>query len=318
MPTLVSIPNLAGKLALITGASDGIGLEIASRLASAGAELILPVRNTRKGEAAADRLRREFPGAQISVRALDLSSLSSIAKLADHLLRDGRPINLLINNAGVMTPPSRQTTQDGFELQLGTNHLGHFALVAQILPLLTAGKARVTSQISFAANYHAVNWEDPNWEHSYNGSKAYSSSKIVQGLFAIELQRRSDTAGWGIRSTFSHPGISPTNLLAAQPTMGRTKDTMTVKMVRTFSRLGIIVGTRESAAQPALLAATDPQAAGGSFYGPKGFMHLGGAAATQPIYSRLTSEVDACRAWDLSERLTRMSFPVTSSPAEWH
>jgi NAD(P)-dependent dehydrogenase (short-subunit alcohol dehydrogenase family) len=306
--TKIVIPDLTGKLAVITGASDGIGYQIASRLAGAGAELIMPVRNAEKGEAAAARLRRETPDAKISVRALDLSSLGSVATLGERLNAEGRPINLLVNNAGVMTPPSRQVTKDGFELQLGTNHLGHFALVAQLLPLLTSGRARVTSQISFAANYNQVNWEDPNWEKSYNGTKAYSSSKIAQGLFAIELQRRSDAGNWGLRSTFSHPGISPTNLLAAQPGMGRTRDTMTVRMVRVVSRLGIIVGTPESAALPAVLAATEPNAAGGSFYGPMGFMNLGGAPATQTVYSRLTGEDDARRAWDLSQRLTGIHF----------
>jgi NAD(P)-dependent dehydrogenase (short-subunit alcohol dehydrogenase family) len=304
----LSLPALDGTLALITGASDGIGFQIASRLAAGGAELLLPVRNPTKGDEAARRLRDAVPSAHITVLPLDLASLDSVATLADTLLTEGRPINLLINNAGVMTPPSRQVTKDGFELQLGTNHLGHFALAAQILPLLREGRARVTSQISFAANYHGINWDDPNWEHGYDGSKAYSSSKIAQGLFAIELQRRSESEAWGLRSTFSHPGISPTNLLAAQPAMGRTKDTTMVKAIRSLSRRGLIVGTPESAALPAVLAATDPSAVGGSFYGPSGFMHLGGGPAPQSIYSRLTKIGDAQRAWALSERLTGIQF----------
>jgi NAD(P)-dependent dehydrogenase (short-subunit alcohol dehydrogenase family) len=308
-PITLPLPDLNGRLALITGASDGIGLEIASRLAHAGAELILPVRNTRKGETAAQRLRTETPSARVSVRSLDLASLDSVAAFAEELRSEDRPIHVLVNNAGVMTPPSRQITEDGFELQLGTNHLGHFALVARILPLLQRGDARVNSQISFAADHNQLNWDDPNWEKGYNGSKAYSSSKIAQGLFAVELQRQSDEHDWGLRSTLSHPGISPTNLLAAQPSMGRAKDTMLVRMIRFMSRRGILVGTPESAALPAALAVTDPNAVGGSLYGPSGFMHLGGAPAVQPRYSRLESGEDARRAWRLSEVLTGVAFP---------
>jgi NAD(P)-dependent dehydrogenase (short-subunit alcohol dehydrogenase family) len=133
------------------GASDGVGLSIAERLAAAGAEVILPVRNAGKGEAAISRIRRQAPDAKISTRTLDLSSLKSVASLGETLHNENQPIHILINNAGVMTPPTRQTTEDGWELQFGTNHLGHFALVAHLLPMLSAGRARVVSQISVAA-----------------------------------------------------------------------------------------------------------------------------------------------------------------------
>ncbi len=146
-----TLPNLTGKRAVVTGASDGVGFGIAQRLAAAGAEVVMPVRNTTKGEAAADRIRGEVPGARLVLASVELSSLASIAALGEELRAEGKPIHLLINNAGVMTPPERQTTADGFELQFGTNHLGHMALTGELLPLLKAGQARVTSQASIAA-----------------------------------------------------------------------------------------------------------------------------------------------------------------------
>ena len=259
----ITIPDLTGRRAVVTGASDGIGLVIAARLAAAGAQVILPVRNPSKGEAAVDEVRRRAPDADVSLRALDLSSLASVAALSATLVGEGLPIHILINNAGVMTPPERQTTADGLELQFGTNHLGHFALVTQLLPLLRAGRARVTSQVSIAANRNAINWDDLNWVASYHGMKAYSQSKIALGLFAMELARRSDAGDWGITSNLSHPGVAPTSLLSARPEVGRAKDTIEVRLIRALSARGILVGTPTTAALPALYAATSPDAEGG-------------------------------------------------------
>lgn len=303
-PLDIPVPDLTGKLALVTGASDGVGLEIAARLARAGADILMPVRNEQKGEAAATEIRRRTPESSIRVLPLDLASLESIATLTAQLNDEGRPIDLLIANAGVMTPPTRQVSADGFELQLATNHLGHFALVAQLLPLLVEAKAHVTSQVSIAADQGAVNWDDPNWERGYDPMKAYSSSKIAFGLFAMQLQRRSDAASWGIRSTLAHPGVTPTNLLAAQPGMGRPTDTTAVTFIRAMSRRGLLFGTPASAALSAVYAATSPDARGGQIYGPKGFRRLSGLPAEQPMYSRLQSETDARRVWELSEQLT--------------
>lgn len=310
MPTPIDtpVPNLEGRLALVTGASDGIGLHIAARLARAGAEVLMPVRNEAKGQAAVQRIREGVPSARVEVRSLDLSSMESVAGFAGELLREDRPLHILINNAGVMAPPTRQMTREGFELQLATNHLGHVALTARLMPLLRAGAARVTTQLSVSANQHAVNWDDLNWERGYHPRKAYSSSKIAVGLFALELHRRSAAEGWGIQSNVSHPGISPTNLLAAQPDAGRAKDTGALKLIRALSRRGILAGTPESAALPAVHAATSPDATGGRFYGPGGFQHLRGAPAEQPLYSRLESEADGRRIWDLSERLLGLTL----------
>ncbi len=305
----ITVPDLSGRRAVVTGASDGLGVGLAGRLAAAGAEVIMPVRNQRKGEAAIDRIRRSAPDATVSLRELDLSSLDSVAELGRTLTQEDRPIHLLINNAGVMTPPERQNTADGFELQFGSNHLGHVALVAHLLPLLRAGQARVTSQVSVAAARGSINWNDLNWERSYDGMKAYRQSKIALGLFGLELDRRSRAAGWGISSNLAHPGVAPTNLLAARPEVGRAKDTLGVRVIRALSARGLLVGTVASAALPAVYAATSPDAQPGRLYGPGGLGHLGGAPAEQKLYPTLRGDEQADRIWRVSQELTEVPFP---------
>lgn len=307
---VVEVPDLSGRTAVVTGGSDGIGLGLAERLAAAGAEVILPVRNAAKGQAARGRITTAVPSARVGLRRLDLSSLQSVADLAGELLAEGRPIHLLVNNAGVMNPPTRLTTVDGFELQWGTNHLGHFALTARLLPLLRAGRARVTTQSSVAAASNAINWDDPNFEETYSVGKAYSQSKIANLMFGLELNRRSERGGWGITSNVSHPGVTATNLLAAQPHMGRTGDTLAVRVVRLFARMGVLTQTVDQGLLPALYAATHPDAEGGRFYGPRGFRHLTGAPAEQAIYEPAGDAADAARLWDMSERLVGLEFAV--------
>lgn len=303
------IPSLAGRRALVTGGSDGIGLRIATRLAVAGADVVLPVRNPAKGEAAAAAIRTTAPGAEVQLLPLDLSSLDSVAAFGEAMRADGRPVHLLLNNAGVMTPPTRQTTADGFELQYGTNHLGHVALVAHLLPLLRAGEARVTSQVSVAAARGSLDLDDPNSERSYDAMRAYRRSKIAFGLFGLELDRRSRALGWGLTSNLSHPGVAPTSLLAARPELGRSGDTREVRLIRWLSQRGLVVGTPDSAALPALYAATSPSARPGRLYGPSGPGHLGGAPAEQPLYRPLRNTEDAARSWALSEELIGLRFP---------
>lgn len=307
-PIDLTLPDLSGRRVLLTGGSDGIGLGIAIRLVRAGAQLVLPVRNPVKGEAALTRIREQSSRADVSLESLDLSSLASVAALGERMRGDGRPIHVLINNAGVMTPPDRQTTKDGFELQTGTNHLGHVALVAQLLPLLRDGGARVTSQVSVAANQGSINWDDLGWERSYDGMGAYSQSKIMLGLFALELGRRSTRHGWGVTSNVSHPGIAPTNLLAARPEMGRTEQTRGRGLIEWLSARGVLAGTPDSAGLPALMAATSPDAVDGGFYGPSGPGHLGGRPGPQKLFSRLRSEEVAGRVWDVSQQLAGVSF----------
>jgi NAD(P)-dependent dehydrogenase (short-subunit alcohol dehydrogenase family) len=304
--TDISIPDLRGKLAVVTGASDGIGQVIAARLALAGADVIMPVRSAAKGESAAARIRAHAPGAKVTTRALDLSSLDSVAAIAGQLNAEGRPIDILVNNAGVMTPPRRQETKDGFELQFGTNHLGHFALTLGLLPLLRAGRARVTHQTSIASRSGGINWADLNWESSYDGMKAYTQSKIAVALFARELDARSRAAGWAVSSNLSHPGISPTNLLGAQPGMGRQKETGARRIIRIASRLGI-AGTVESAALPAVMAAAGVAARGDQFYGPKRTLS-GPPVLQEQLWPPMRSMDEAYRLWEESCQLVGVRF----------
>ena len=304
----ITVPDLTGRRAVVTGASDGIGLGIAARLVAAGAELVLPVRNPAKGERTARLLRDAHPDAKVSTHVMDLSSLESVAAFGHSMRAEGAPIHLLVNNAGVMTPPARQTTADGFELQLGTNHLGHFALTAHLLPLLVAGSARVTSQTSVAARSGTILWDDINGEQHYDGMRTYRQSKIAVGLFGLELDRLSRAQAWGITSNISHPGVAPTNLLAARPEVGRAEDTREVRVIRWLSARGILVGTVESAGLPGLLAATAPDAAGGDFYGPRGLGGTSGRPGQVRPWKPLADEAGARRLWSVSEEMTGATF----------
>lgn len=303
----ITIPDLTGKRAVVTGASDGMGLGMAARLAAAGADVVMPVRNASKGEAAVATIRAQVPGAKLTLEALDLSSLASVAALGEKLRGEGAPIHLLINNAGVMTPPERQTTADGFELQLGTNHLGHVALTAQLLPLLKAGRARVTHQTSIAARSGTISWDDLNSERGYDGMAAYRQSKIAVALFALELSRRSREAGWGLTSNLSHPGVAPTSLLSARPELGRGGATRSRSVIQWLSRHGLAVGTVQSAALPALMAATSPDAKDGGFYGPQWPGSAGGPPGETALWKPMRTE-DAGRMWTESERLAGVTF----------
>ncbi|MEO9322312.1 SDR family oxidoreductase [Nocardioides sp. C4-1] len=303
-----SLPDLTGRRAVVTGASDGVGLGIARRLAAAGAEVVMPVRNPTKGEAAAARIREQHPAATLELRSLDLSSLDSVAALGQTLRDDGRPVHLLVNNAGVMTPPERQTTADGFELQWGTNHLGHVALTAHLLPLLRAGQGRVVSQTSIAARRASILWDDPDGARDYDVMRSYGHSKLACGLFGYELARRSRTLGWGINSVVAHPGVAPTSLLAARPEVGRDGDTREVRMIRWLSKRGLVVGTVETAPLPALVAATAEPADDSVLHAPGWPGHVGGPPSTTPLWKPLRDQVAAARLWDLSLQLTGVSF----------
>jgi len=304
----VTVPSLSGKLAVVTGASDGIGLGLAERLARAGAEVVLPVRNPAKGEAALARIRAASPRAKISTRELDLASLDSVMALGGMLREEARPIDILVNNAGVMNPPSRLVTQDGLELQFGTNHLGHFALVAHLMPLLRAGRARVTTMTSFGARHGRIAWDDLQSERSYKPMRAYNQSKLANMLFGLELDRRSRAGGWGITSNLTHPGLTSTNLQASGPNLGRKGESGMARMFKRLSRSGFLVQTVAGGLLPALYAATSPQAKGGTFYGPGGFAHLTGAPVEQEVYQSARSEADARRIWEVSELLAQVEF----------
>ncbi|MGU3410565.1 SDR family oxidoreductase [Microbacterium sp. M1A1_1b] len=301
----ISLHDMTGQRVLVTGASDGIGLGIATRFAAAGAEVVMPVRNRTKGAAAEDRIRQQVPQARLRTEDLDLSSLESVRTLTERLVADGTPIDVLVANAGVMTPPERQVTQDGFELQFGTNHLGHFALVTGVMPLLRAAQGRVVVQTSIAARGAAMHWDDLQFERRYDGMRAYAQSKLACALFGFELARRSRAEGWGVTSAVSHPGVAPTSLLAARPEVGRGRDTPQVRVIRWLSARGLLVGTVASAGEPALLAATAADMDGG-FTGPTGLGGAGGAAGRVEPWAPMRSSSEAERLWGVSETLTAL------------
>ena len=198
----IDIPDQTGTLAVVTGANSGIGFGVSQRLAAAGALVILAVRNTDKGNQAAQAIRAASPHAQVVVEQLDLASLASVEAFAARLLIRDQPINTLINNAGIMTPPTRHITTDGFELQFGTNYLGHFALTGRLLPLLRkAGSSRVVTLSSLTNRRGAIHFDDLQSERGYRPQRAYGQSKLATLMFAMELNRRSLRSGWGYAVT---------------------------------------------------------------------------------------------------------------------
>lgn len=300
--------DLTGRLAVVTGASSGLGLGLATRLAAAGAEVLLPVRDEAKGEATLSRIRGEVPRADVSLRELDLASLKSVKTLGDSLNAEGRPIHILINNAGLMTPATRHTTADGLELQFGTNHIGHFALTGRLLPLLSAGRARVTTVTSSAARHAKLNWEDLRSERAYAPVRAYNQSKLANLMFALELDRRSRAAEWGIVSNAAHPGTTLTGLYAAGPNMGREKPSPIEAVMKRLAGWGVLVQGVDRGLLPALYAATSPEAGGGRFYGPDGFGQFTGGPAELDLYRPARDEAAAARLWDVSLRLAGLQF----------
>ncbi|GIM91124.1 SDR family oxidoreductase [Paractinoplanes toevensis] len=293
--SVADMTSLNGKLALVTGASSGIGLEAARRLTTAGAQVLVAVRDLAKAA-------KVLPGA--ALRALDLASLDSVATLADELLADGRPIDLLINNAGVMAPPTRQTTADGFELQFGTNYLGHFALTGRLLPLLS----RVTTLTSSAARQARLDLGDLQSERKYSGVRAYGRSKLADLLFALELDRRSREHGWGIVSNAAHPGTTLTGLYAAGPNLGRAKPAPHEAIMTRLARWGVLVQGVDQGVLPILYAATDPAATGGKLYGPDGLGQFTGGPTELPVYRSARDRNVAARLWDASAALTGVTF----------
>src|ERR1700687_530523 len=219
--TIANIPPQAGKLAVVTGATGGLGYQTAMQLAQAGAEVVLPGRNKAKGGEALSKIREQLPDAKISFEALDLANLASVADFARHFATAHASLDLLINNAGVMALPTRQTTADGFEMQFGTNYLGHYALTAQLLPLLRcAHQPRVVSLSSIAHRTGFIQFSDLQGERFYSPWKAYNQSKLAMLMFALEPQRRSEAARRHLMSNASHPGWARTDLFANGPGFG--------------------------------------------------------------------------------------------------
>jgi len=305
----LDVPDLTGKRAIVTGANSGLGLELTRRLARAGAAVTLAVRSRDKGEATIVQLTTEIPDARLSVRLIDLTSLASVQAFAESMVRDGHPVDILINNAGVMMPPMRETTPDGFELQFEANYLGHFALTARLLPLLrTAGAARVVNLSSIYARAGRLEWDDLQSEKSYRPGRAYGLSKLAMLMFAQELNRRSTAADWGILAAAAHPGATITNLQVTGPMRGRKEDGMRARLNRLQYRVPGLYQNADQGILPALFAATSPDAVGGSYYGPSGFQEVTGGPASASIPKRALSEADSARLWEVSEALSHVNF----------
>ena len=300
MATQAEIPSQLGKTAVVTGSTGGLGYETVLALAKAGADIILIGRDDRKGQSALDKISREVIGARIRYEHLDLTSLASIADFAQRV-QVRQSLDLLINNAGVMALPRRQTTADGFEMQFGTNYLGHFALTARLMPLLRRSSGpRVVSVSSLAHRTGSIDFGDLQGTRLYSPWKAYGQSKLACLMFALELQRRSDSAGWNLTSNAAHPGFSRTNLFASGP--GGLLSVATDFAAPFFGH------SAADGARPILFAATSPQAKPGAYYGPGGFGELRGAPAPALIMPRARDAATAARLWDVSEKLTGTSF----------
>jgi NAD(P)-dependent dehydrogenase (short-subunit alcohol dehydrogenase family) len=294
------IPSQLGRTAVVTGATGGLGYETALALAKAGSEVILAGRDEQKGQSAVEKISREVTGAKVSYEHLDLASLASVADFARRM-HGWQSFDLLINNAGVMALPSRQTTADGFEMQFGTNHLGHFALTARLMPLLRrASGPRVVSLSSLAHRTGVIDFDDLQGARVYSPWKAYGQSKLACLMFALELQRRSDAAGWNLISNAAHPGFSRTNLFASGP--GGLVSLATDLAAPLFGH------SAADGARSILFAATSPEARPGGYYGPGGFSELRGAPAHALIMPRARDAAAAARLWDVSGKLVGASF----------
>lgn len=301
--TVTDIPTQRGRTAVVTG-TGGLGFEEALALARAGASVIIAGRNKDKGRDAVDRIRQRVPQALVKFEELDLASLASITAFAARLPRSLERLDLLINNAAVMAPPRREITADGFELQLGTNYLGHFALTLQLLPLLRrSNRPRVVTLSSVAARAGAIDFPNFQSEHGYQPMAAYGQSKLACLMFAFELQRRSDAGGWGIQSIAAHPGIARTELL-----LNGGGPWSPAGMARRF--LWFLFQPAGQGALSTLFAATAPQAQGGAYYGPNRLGETRGYPAPARVPQQALDVDGAARLWRESERLTGMVFPT--------
>ncbi len=299
--TLKDMPPQRGRIAVVTG-TGGLGYEDALALAQAGADVIIAGRNPQKGAEAVSRIRQSYSGARVDFEALDLGSLASIADFARRIALRRDRIDILINNAGVMTPPARQETVDGLELQFGTNYVGHFALTARLMPLLQkSAAARVVTLSSVAARQGRIDFDDLQAERNYQPMPVYSQSKLACLMFARELQRRSDAGHWGVESIAAHPGISRTDLLHNAPGRNSAQG-----LARTW--LWFLFQPAARGALPTLYAATDPAARAGGYYGPTGFGEVRGAPGEAKIPDAALDGNVARRLWNETEALAGLAF----------
>jgi NAD(P)-dependent dehydrogenase (short-subunit alcohol dehydrogenase family) len=306
--TLKDIPPQDGRIAVITGATSGIGYETAKALAGAGARVIIASRNAKKGSEVLSEIRSAHPGAEVAFEALDLSSLASVADAATRIAAAVPHIDLLINNAGVMAIPTRHETVDGFEMQFGANYVGHFALNMRLLPKVFAARTpRVVTVSSLAHRSGKIDFDDLQARKRYAPWKAYCQSKLATLMFSLELERRARAGGWHLMSTAAHPGFARTGLQSA----GRSWDRDTLSMLERIGKfLGPYISHSAAAgALPTLLAATSPAAQGGVMYGPNGFYELKGPPELAKIVPRALDRAVWKQLWEVSERLTGLTVP---------
>lgn len=301
--------DLSGRTAVVTGGNSGIGLEAAVVLARHGAHVVLTSRDPARGEQALVQLRSKVAAADAEVRGLDLADLSSVQRFADSFAADHDRLDLLVNNAGVMAVPQREETSDGFEMQIGTNHLGHFALAGRLLPLLLAaeGETRDVRVVTLSSNAHRagkLSRDDLMSERAYRPWSAYGQSKLANLLFTHELQRRFEDAGSGVKAVAAHPGFAATNLVAAGP---MTKAPSPVRSLA--AGITKLIGQPAAVgAWPTLRAATDPDVDGGEYFGPSWPGEWRGAPVRVSTSTAALDLDDARWLWEESARLTDVPF----------
>jgi NAD(P)-dependent dehydrogenase (short-subunit alcohol dehydrogenase family) len=304
---MYTVPDQAGRRVIVTGANSGTGQEAARRLAEAGAHVIMAVRTVAKGEQARAEILARHPGAQLDVRRIDLADLASVREFSGALLAAGTPVDVLINNAGVMAPPARMTTADGFELQFGSNFLGPFALTVRLLPLvLAAPEPRVVTMSSGVANFARIHFGDLQWERRYSANFAYAQSKLADLMMTLHLAAVAVERDWDLMSVAAHPGYTLTNLQTAGASLGRDKPKRTI-----FNRLRFLPTQQVGpGTEPLLYAATSPSAVPGGYYGPGGSLGLVGPTTFVRPPRRARDTAAAARLWAEAEQLTGEHLPA--------
>jgi NAD(P)-dependent dehydrogenase (short-subunit alcohol dehydrogenase family) len=305
------IPDLTGKRAVITGVTGGLGFNTALDLARRGADLVVTARDAAKADDVVGRLREEVPGVSVDVVAVDLADLADTKRAAGDVLAGHDRIDILINNAGIMATP-RNTSVDGFELQIGTNHLGHFAWTATLWPLLKASDARVVT-VSSLMHARATGFDLRTLTHEgsprrYGRWKSYSESKLANLSFALELNRRVKAAGLGVVSVAAHPGYALTNLQKTGTSLGGGINAVAGTAFHQVSR--IVAQSAEMGAWPLLRAATDPALTGGEYIGPSSLGQTRGRPRRVGMTRWARDEDLADNLWDASEAATGVDFPV--------
>jgi NAD(P)-dependent dehydrogenase (short-subunit alcohol dehydrogenase family) len=300
--TTADIPDQSGRVAVVTGANTGLGYWTAAALADKGAQVVLAVRNLDKGENAVTQIRAKSPNANVALQRLDLTSLDAIREAAEELKAEHPRIDLLINNAGVMYT-DKDTTKDGFELQFGTNHLGHFAFTGLLLEaLLPVEGSRVVTVSSIGHRILAkIHFDDLQWEHSYNRVRAYGQSKLANLMFTYELQRRLAHKGAPTVALAAHPGGSDTELTRNIPSLLKPAVDVVWPLFSQSAEMGAL---------PTLRAATDPAARGGQYYGPDGIGEQRGHPKVVRSSTQSHDEAQQQRLWEVSEELTGVTYPV--------